>query len=63
MSALATAFTQFFNSITVLFSAFEKIAQTADNLASVAQDSSGEYKDEAAAKRKKNQALLNAPQP
>ena len=47
MSAFATAFTQFFTALTVLFTAFSKICQTADNLASVAEDASGTYKDQA----------------
>lgn len=47
MSAFATAFTQFFTALTVLFSAFSKICQTADNLASVTESASGTYKDQA----------------
>jgi len=47
MSAFSLAFTQFFSALTVLFSAFENICKTADNLAVVAEESSGTYKDQA----------------
>jgi hypothetical protein len=47
MGAFSTAFTQFFAALTVLFSAFSKLAGTVDNLASVAEESSGQYKDQA----------------
>lgn len=51
MNALSAALVQFFTAITTFFAAFEKIAKTADNLATVAQESSGVYMDEARADR------------
>lgn len=47
MSAISLAITQFFSALTVLFTAFESICKTADNLATVAEESSGTYKDQA----------------
>lgn len=51
MGAFSTAIVQFFSAITVFFGAFEKIAKTADNLATVAEEASGTYVDEARADR------------
>lgn len=60
MSAISAAITQFFSALTVLFSAFEKGAKTIDNLATVAEQSSAMYMDEAAEKRKQKLAQLTA---
>lgn len=59
MQAMALAFTQFFSAFAVLFGAFEKIAKTADNLATVAEESSGQYVDEARASRQQKLLALN----
>lgn len=59
MSAFSTAFTQFFAALTVLFTAFTKIASTVDNLATVADESSGAYCDEARIQRQMKLAKLN----
>lgn len=67
MQAFTAALVQFFTAITTFFSAFEKIAKTADNLATVASESSGAYCDEARIQRSiklkalEAQALLPAP--
>ena len=68
MSAFAAAFTQFFTALTVLFAAFSKICQTADNLATVAEEASGTYKDQAhhdrqVAINQRKQELLAGTQP
>lgn len=47
MGAFSKAFTQLFSALTVLFTAFESICNTANNLATVAEESSGSYKDQA----------------
>ena len=47
MSAFSTAFNQFFSFIAICFSALERLGKTADNLATVAEESSGSYKDQA----------------
>lgn len=47
MGAFSKAFTQLFSALTVLFTAFESICNTANNLAIVAEESSGSYKDQA----------------
>ena len=59
MSAFSTAFTQFFAALTVLFSAFSSICKTADNLATVAEEASGSYKDQARIERLANLRKLN----
>ena len=59
MSAFSTAFTQFFSALTVLFSAFASICQTANNLATVAEESSGQYKDQARIERIAKLRALN----
>lgn len=71
MGAFSTAFTQFFAALTVLFSAFSKLAGTVDNLATVAEEASGTYMDQARierqaklhALRKENAQALNLPAP
>lgn len=60
MSAFSIAFTQFFAAITVLFNAFASICQTANNLATVAEESSGQYKDQARVERQAKLRALNA---
>ena len=47
MTAFSSAFTSFFAALTVLFSAFKSAANTLNNLAVVAEESSGAYKDQA----------------
>jgi hypothetical protein len=47
MSAFASAFAQFFAALTVLFTAFKSMCSTIDNLATVAEEASGQYKDQA----------------
>lgn len=47
MTAISTAITQFFTALTVLFAAFSKLAGTVDNIMTVAEESSGTYKDQA----------------
>jgi hypothetical protein len=59
MSAFTSAFTQFFTALTVLFTAFSKLCGTADNLASVAEESSGAYRDQARIERAAKLAALN----
>lgn len=76
MSAFSAAFNQFFSFIAVCFSALEKMGKTVDNLATVAEEGSGAYKDQARIDReikikaleasreqriKNAQALLEAP--
>lgn len=66
MSAFSTAFTQFFTALTVLFAAFSKMAGTIDNIMTVAEESSGTYKDQARHDRQvainqRKQELLSAP--
>lgn len=60
MGSFSLAFTQFFNAVTVLFTAIEKICKTADNLATVAEESSGTYMDEARIQRQMKLAKLQA---
>ncbi len=60
MSAFSLAFTQFFTAIAVLFTAFEKVCKTADNLATVADEASGAYKDQARVDRVAKLRDLNA---
>ena len=59
MSAISLAITQFFAALTVLFSAFKSICQTADNLATVAEESSGSYRDQARVERIAKLKALN----
>ena len=47
MSAFSLMVTQFFTMFSNLFSAANKICITADNLATVAEESSGTYRDQA----------------
>jgi hypothetical protein len=47
MGAISTAITQLFTALTVLFTAFESLCKTANNLATVAEESSGTYMDQA----------------
>lgn len=47
MSAFSLAFTQFFATLAAFFNAFEKLGKTIDNVASVAEQSSGMYRKEA----------------
>lgn len=51
MGAISTAITQLFTALTVLFTAFESICKTANNLATVAEESSGTYMDQARIER------------
>ena len=60
MSAISLAITQLFNALTVLFTAFESICQTANNLATVAEESSGQYKDQARIQRAMQLSKLEA---
>lgn len=50
-------FAQLFSMFTVLFSAGEKLAATVDNLATVAEETSGQYKDQSRINRAKALAL------
>ena len=59
MGAFSSAFTQFFAALTVLFTAFTKLAGTVDNLATVAEESSGSYKDQARVERIAKLKALN----
>lgn len=47
MSAFSLMITQFFTMFSNLFSAANKLCITADNLATVAEESSGTYRDQA----------------
>lgn len=58
MAAFTAALVQFFTALTTLFSAFNKVAQTVDNLATVAEESSGTYMDEARAARQQRLVAL-----
>jgi len=60
MSAISLAITQLFNALTVLFTAFESICKTADNLATVAEESSGQYRDQARINRAMQLSKLEA---
>lgn len=51
---------QFFSMITVLFSAGERVAKAADNMASWAEETSGQFNDVARAERKQKLAIHNA---
>lgn len=51
MQSISLAITQFFTMLSVLFSAGEKLAGSIDNLATVANESSGDYADEARIQR------------
>lgn len=51
MNAFSSAIVQFFTAVTTFFSAFEKLAKTADNIATVGMEASGTYVDEARADR------------
>jgi hypothetical protein len=59
MQALSLAFTQFFATLAVFFSAFEKFGKTIDNIATVAEESSGQYRDEAHINRQAKLLELN----
>lgn len=54
MSAFSQAFNQFFTMLSLLFSAASKLCGTADNLATVAEEASGQYKDQARIDRARN---------
>jgi hypothetical protein len=60
MSALSAAIVQFFSALTTLFSAFDKVAKTIDNIATVGEQSSAQYMDEATERRKQQRAQLEA---
>lgn len=47
MNAISLAITQFFTACSVLFTAFESICKTLLNLATVAEESSATYMDQA----------------
>lgn len=51
MSAFTRAFTVFFASLSSWLSAIEKTGKAVDNLATVAEEASGQYADEARAAR------------
>lgn len=53
-------FKQFFTMITVLFTAGEKLAKTADNFATWAEEGSGAFADQARVERNKKLMILNA---
>lgn len=59
MSAISLAITQFFSALTVLFSAFESSCKTIENLATVAEEASGTYKDQARIERLAKLRALN----
>lgn len=59
MSAATRAFTQFFSFIAICFSALERLGKAADNLATVAEESSGTYKDQARIERMAKIKALN----
>lgn len=56
MQAISVAIVQFFTMLTTLFSAGEKLAGAIDNLATVANESSGDYADEARINREMRKA-------
>lgn len=58
MSAFSTAFNQFFRAFALFFTVVERLFQTADNLATVAEESSGSYKDQARIDRQIKVAAL-----
>ena len=51
MGAITLSIRQFFNALTVLFAAGEKVAKSLDNLATVAEETSGQYVDDSRAQR------------
>ena len=59
MQAFSLAFTQFFTALSSFFSAFQKLGSTLDNLATVAEESSGQYRDEAHINRQAKLIELN----
>lgn len=59
MSAFSQAFTIFFAALGMFFKTFESLANTANNLATVAEESSGAYKDQARIERQAKIAALN----
>lgn len=59
--AMFQMFRQFFSMITVLFTAGEKLAKSADNLATWAEESTGAFSDQARIERAKKLALINKP--
>ena len=60
MSAISLAITQFFSALSVFFTAFESVAKTCNNLATVAEESSGTYMDQARIERQAKLSKLNA---
>lgn len=62
MQAISVAIVQFFTMLTTLFSAGEKLAGAVDNLATVANESSGDYADEARINREMRKAQRLADQ-
>lgn len=60
---MLTAIKQFFAMFTVLFAAGEKLAKTADNFATWAEESSGAFSDQARIERKQKLALITNQQP
>ena len=56
---IAITLRQFFSMFTVLFAAGEKLAMTADNLATVAQETSGAYVDSARSERARKAIILD----
>jgi hypothetical protein len=59
MQAFSSAFNQVFIAIALFFTVIEKLFKTADNLATVAEESSGTYKDQARIQRRAKLAALN----
>jgi hypothetical protein len=59
MASAKLAITQFFTAFVALFTVIEKLANTADNLASVAEESSGAFRDQARIDRAQKLAALN----
>lgn len=59
-SSIAQAVIAFCTAFITLASALNKVASTVDNLATVADETSGQYVDDARAQRAKNQKLLEA---
>lgn len=54
MNAFTRFITVFFNSLNSWFNTIEKLGSAAENLATVADESSGQYKDEARIRRRLN---------
>lgn len=58
-ASITAAITALFSTLITLFTATNKIAKSLDNLATVAEESSGEYADESRDARRHNRLLRN----